>query len=201
MKRNYFTKVENKYVFNISLIFWHLFIALSSLAIVISLLVFLWSLIPSSHKKVVKQPYPAMKQFPPPVKVTLNELNLTGVKKEKAPQVAPEFVQAKPKSNEVAVIDTTGEYNFNKSINTLKELIPPSKYQWQSSGFWRYPYGKRYWEFYKQEKYRKWVITKNGINDELGFIYKKIDAKNFYDKSQILGGFISVVKILPESER
>ena len=70
MKYAYVTQVENKYVFNVSLIFWHLFIAISTLVVVTSLLVFLWSLIPASQKDVEKQPYPE------PVKVALNELQL-----------------------------------------------------------------------------------------------------------------------------
>ena len=37
MKTNYFTKIEDKYVFNLSLIFWHILIVLATLAIFISL--------------------------------------------------------------------------------------------------------------------------------------------------------------------
>ena len=58
MKTKYFEKVENKYVFNLTLIFWHIFIAISTLAIVVSLAVLLWSIIPASEKKVEKKAYP-----------------------------------------------------------------------------------------------------------------------------------------------
>mgnify|MGYP001568389495 FL=1 len=83
MKNSYVTQVENKYVFNVSLIFWHLFIALATLVIAASLVIFLWSLIPASQKDVEKQPYPE------PVKVSLNELQLE-TQKEEAPTVTPQ---------------------------------------------------------------------------------------------------------------
>jgi len=89
MKTNYFSKVENKYVFNVSLIFWHLFITLSTLAVVVCLAIFLWSIIPASQREVEKKPYPAKKQYPEPIKVELNELQIEVTKVETLPDVAP----------------------------------------------------------------------------------------------------------------
>ncbi len=199
MKTNYFTKVEDKYVFNISLIFWHIFIILSSLAILISLAVLLWSLIPAQHEKVVKKPYPTMKQFPPPLKITLNELNLGGAKEQKAPHYTKESVQRT--APQQSIKDTTGKNRFENSLNVLKTLVPPTKYSWKGSGYWNYPYGERYWNYYKQERYRKWIVTKNGINDELNYVYRTVSAQNYTDKKQLLDGINSVIKLLPETER
>ena len=200
MKTNYFSKVEDKYVFNLSLIFWHVFIALSSLAIVISIAVFLWTLVPPEQKKVLKQAYPAIRQYPAPIKVTLKELNL--VNNKKAAYVAPEPVQTTSKTTiQQPLEDTTGENGYNNSLNTLRTLIPPSKYSWRGSGYWNYPYGERYWTYYKQEKYRQWIVTKYGINDRLKSNYKKVGAKNYPDKKQLLDGYISIVKLLPEKKR
>lgn len=58
MKTNYFSKIENKYVFNVSLIVWHLFIMIATLSVLISLAIVLWSVFPPSERTVVKNPYP-----------------------------------------------------------------------------------------------------------------------------------------------
>jgi len=204
MKTNYFTKVENKYVFNVSLIFWHIFIAIATLTIVISFGTFLWTAIPASKKEVEKPAYPLKKQYPEPAKVALNELRLEEVKHEEAPQEALEPVQTTTTTKETTqpvVEDTKGKKEYENSLNTLKTLIPPSKYSWQGAGYWSYPYGERYWTFYKQEKYRQWVSTEPGLEEKLIKSYKTTNAGNYSDKKQILDGYISIIKLLPEDKR
>src|ERR1035437_10386076 len=200
LKSTYFTRVENKYVFNISLFFWHLFIALSSLVLVVSLLIFIWSIIPASHKDVEKKQYPTKRQYPEPVKVALNELQLE-VTKEEAPPVAPEQVQTTAVTTQQPIEDTKGKVEYDASLNTLKTLIPPSKYSWQGSGNWSYPYGERYWTFYKLEKYRQWNSTEAGIEEKLKTAYQRTKANNYIDKKLILDGYISVVNPLSEEKR
>ena len=202
MRTNYFTKVENKFVFNLSLIFWHIFIALSTLTIIICLVVFLWSIVPSSPREVEKQSYPAKKQYPAPVKVALNELELEVVKIEEAPPVAsePEQLTSTAPITQVPE-DTKGIIEYQNSLNSLKTLIPPSKYTWAGSGYWTYPQGERYWTFYKQEKYRQWVTTESGIDDKLKSSYKIAKANNYTEKKQMLDGYISILKLLPEEKR
>jgi len=201
MKTNYFTKVENKYVFNVSLIFWHIIIALASLVIVISLLGFLWGAIPPSHQKVVKQLYPEKKAYPAAVKVNLSELNLSDIKKEIIPDIKQEVVvikeQIKPKPAE----DLTGIDEYEAYMDSLKILIPPTKYSWNSVGYWYYPEGERYWKVYKQEKYRVWVIQENGLEEKINISFKKAGAKNYLNKKQMLKGYIYIVKLLPEIKR
>jgi len=204
MKKNYFTKVENKYVFNLSLIFWHLFIALSTVAIVVCMLVFLWSIIPPSQKNIEKQPYPEKKHYPATVKVTLNELNLGEIKQEEPPPVAPNPVYTSSTNTSMPqqpIEDTKGKKEYENSLNILKSLIPPSKYSWQGTGYWTYPSGERFWTFYKQEKYRQWIVTESGIEDKLKYSYKTTKANNYIEKKQILDGYISIIKLLPEKKR
>ena len=201
MKTKYFEKVENKYVFNFTLIFWHIFVAISTLAIVVSLGVLLWSAIPASEKKVEKQPYPEKKQYPAPVKVTLADLKLEDVKKEEAPPVSQKEVQIQAPVKQTPLEDTKGKDGYETSLNTLKTLIPPDKYSWNGSGAWSYPYGERYWTFYKLEKYRQWVSTEPGIEDKLKYAFALANAGHYIDKKQILDAYISVVRILPEEKR
>lgn len=200
MKTNYFSKVENKYVFNVSLIFWHLFIALSTLVVAASLVIFLWSIIPPSQREVEKKPYPAKREYPAPIKVNLSELQIEETKEE-APPVAPEQVQTTTTAAQPPVEDTKGKGDYDSALNTLKTLIPPAKYSWQGSGYWTYPYGERYWTVYKQEKYRQWNATELGIEDKLKAAYRRANADTYPDKKLILDGYIGVVNLLPEEKR
>ncbi|HAD14633.1 MAG TPA: hypothetical protein DCF33_19580 [Saprospirales bacterium] len=201
MKSNYFSKVENKYVFNVSLIFWHIFIGLSSLAIVVSIATFLWCLVPPSERNVEKQPYPEKQLYPEPVKVSLSELKLEEVKQEEALPVPEQVQTAATKTEQPVYEDTKGKTEYENSMNALKNLIPPSKYSWAGAGYWTYPYGERYWMVYKQEKYRQWNVTESDIEEKLKYSYNTADANNYPDKKQILDAFITVVKSLPEEKR
>jgi uncharacterized membrane protein len=200
LKSTYFTQVENKYVFNISLFFWHLFIALATLLIVVSLVMFLWSIIPASQKNVEKNTPPVKRQYPEPVKVAFNELQLD-VTKEEAPPVAPEQNQTVTKTVQKPIEDTNGKAEYESALNTLKTLIPPSKYSWQGAGYWSYPYTERYWNYYKQEKYRHWNSTEGGLEDKLNNAYHRSSAEKYPDKKIVLDGYIGVVKLLPEEKR
>lgn len=200
MRTKYFSKVEDKYVFNLSLIFWHLFIALSALVVVVSLAIFLWSIIPASQREVEKRPYPAKRQYPPPIKVGLTELQLD-VRKKEAPPVALEQINVKASITKKSIEDTEGKKGYDSSLSTLKTLIPPSKYSWKGKGYWTYPYGERYWTFYKQAKYRKWNATVSGIEDKLKYAYRRTNAVKYPDKKQILEGYLGVLKLLPENKR
>lgn len=200
MKTNYVTKIENKYVFNLSLIFWHTFIALSSVAIVVSFAILLWSLVPAWQKKVEKSPYPAKTEYPAPIAVSISELQLEGAKEE-APTLTSEQVKAISPTKQQQVEDLTGKKEYDESLTTLKNLIPPSKYSWSGSGHWIYPAGERYWIYYKQEQYRQWISTEPGIEDKLQFSYRLSEAKTYPEKKQMLDGYISIVKLFPEVKR
>ncbi len=201
MKTNYFSKIENKYVFNFALIFWHLFIALSIIAIVLSFLAFLWSIIPPSERKVEKQPYPEKQQYPVPVAVLLNELSFEDSGHLEAPPFHETSQTEVVRSEQKALEDTQGKEEYNASINALKKLIPPSKYTWTGSGYWSYPYGERYWSAYKQERYRKWNTTEASVEEKLENAYKNSNASTYINKQQLLDGFITVLNSLPEEKR
>jgi hypothetical protein len=201
MKTNYFTKIEDKYVFNISLIFWHVFIALSTVAIVLSVIVFLWSVIPPQERKVIKQSYPEKQQIPAPVAVMINELSFEEAGKVEAPPVQEINHAEVAKRKEIEYEDNQGEEEYNASINALKKLIPPSKYSWAGSGYWTYPYGERYWEVYKQERYRQWNIKEASVEDKLEKSYRVSKATTYINKKQLLDAYTTVVKLFPEEKR
>ena len=201
MKTSYFTKIEDKYVFNLSLIFWHIFIAISTVAIVVCLAVFLWSVTPAAKKKVVKQPYPEKTNYPEPVKVQLGELNLEELKQIEAPSIE-QIIPADSLAEIPTVVENMeGKKEYQASLDSLKLLIPPSKYSWEGEGYWTYPYGERFWTYYQQEKYRRWNISEEGTSYKLEASYKNSDLKTYLEKKQLLDAFIGVLKLLPEEKR
>ena len=200
MKNNYFTKVENKYVFNLSLIFWHVLITLATLAIVVSLMALLWGAIPVFHKKVVKEPYPEKKEYPAPIKVAFTELKMTDLSKVELPKIDIEMAVPQPKEQQ-PLEDLTGKVEYDALLDTLKILIPPTKYPWEGKGAWVYPQGERYWIVYRREEYRRWISTEGGIIEKLTASYRKANAKTYIEKKQLLDGYISLVRQLPESIR
>lgn len=200
MKTNYFSKVENKYVFNVSLIFWHILIALATLAIVFCIIVFLWGTIPAIQKNVMKQSYPEKKEYPVPITVTLTELNLDDLKKEEFPEIDQNKTASQPLEKK-PMEDLSGKIEYEASLDTLKILIPPAQYSWEGQGYWNYPQGKRFWDVYKREIYRQWISTEGGVTDKLNTSYRKANATNFIEKKQLLDNYIKVIKLFPENKR
>lgn len=193
MKNNrYFSKVEDKYVFNLSLIVWHFIIMLASIAAAAGILVFIWTIAPTWKEKVKKDPYPVKTEYPAPVAVNLADLNL-----QKVSPVLPqkEIVTESVNVIQEPVIDTTGLANYTVSLNIFQSLFKES--DWAGSGYWSYPNGKEYWDFYQKEKYRSWVISQPGIQSKLESSYKRTDAESYIDKKLLLDGYIDVVKDRP----
>jgi hypothetical protein len=195
MNTQYFTKVENRIVFNVSLIFWHLFIAIAILSIIVGVAVFAWSLIPSSQKKIEKQEYPTMPPLPEPVKVDFSELNLVdAVDVETNPEIKKPVLN-KPAKNQ----NGESPSQYDASLDELKKMIPTAK--WEGESYYIYPFGQRYWDVYKTEKYREKVITEVGVADKLDNIYREAKATSYNEKKQVLDAIVLVIKQLPEEKR
>jgi hypothetical protein len=194
MKNNrYFSKVEDKYVFNLSLIVWHFIIMLASIAAAAGILVFIWTIAPTWKEKVKKDPYPVKTEYPAPVAVGLSDLNLQQATTPALPQ--KEFVAEPENVKQEVVIDTTGLANYTVSFNVFKTLFKES--DWSGSGYWSYPYGKEYWDFYQKEKYRTWVVSQPGIQSKLEYAYRKMDAESYPPKKLLLDGYTDVLKNRP----
>jgi hypothetical protein len=160
----------------------------------------LWSNLPANHKKVVKQPYPEKKEYPDPVKVTVAELTIGGIENIETPNFEERIIPQVSEERE-PIQDMTGKKEYDLLYDTLKILIPPSKYSWRGSGYWSYPNGKRYWDIYQKEMYREWVITDQGLDNKLNNSFGKAKAQNYLDKKKVLGGYVGIIKLLPEEKR
>jgi len=194
MKTMYLEKVENKYVFNVSRIFWHILILIGTLAIIGGLFLYLYGIIPPAKKKIVKDPLPEKQVYPSAVTVSLNDLQLEETKKvEKKEQTPVETEEIQPKQ----IIDKTkkiekGELEYLASLDTLIKLIP-------AKGHYDYK-DRRLWDFYHDEKYRVWK-DENDIQSKLDHAFSNTNAFTFMDKKKLVDGFISQLESFPVTKR
>ena len=198
MLRKILNTIEEKYVFNISQYFWHIFISLASLALVGGILLLLWGIIPPGKDNVVKA------EYPPVVQVSADEVIASLTKQEKGIDTPVNKSEFKQVVQEVTYSDPE-ESSYNISLDSLKKLIPPDKYSWSSSGYYYYPYGERYYSRYKNTRYgnqyRQWIVKETGILEKLNDAYKKSNASNFKEKKLILNSYIELVKRFDEGKR
>jgi hypothetical protein len=201
MKTKYLKKVEEKYVFNISLIFWHLLVALAVTSAIGGALMLLWGITPTIKSSVKKDSYP------PVAIISFEELQTKVVptsEKETAKiqteTTKPPKISEDVKKEEPAKL-AAGEAEYTALVDSLKALIPPDKYAWTSKGHWEYPYGKAYWDYYKDARYRQWKVDRLGITDLLNSAYRKANANDFIAQKELLGVYISVLVQFPEEKR
>lgn len=208
MLSKYFTKVEDRFVFNISLIFWHLLVLVAAFAILIAIGVFAWSMVPSTQQQVQARTAPEKAPYPEPVQVDLSELLLV----EPTPTELMPNVQLEPISDAARttgaktapgpdVEDQTGFDEYRAAMGRLRELVPPAEHSWDGNGYWSYPYGQRYWDVYKQEKYRQWTVTEPGIEDKLEHAFKQTKATNYTAKRDLVAGLNTLLSAIPQADR
>jgi len=133
LKSTYFTQVENKYVFNVSRIFWHIFIFIGTLAIVLGIFLFLYGLIPPFKKHVEKSATPTKQAYPNAITVSLSDLKLEEIKpvKKEIAEKESEIVPETPMVDNTKKIDPA-ELDYQNSLKILQKLLP-------AKGHYEYP--------------------------------------------------------------
>lgn len=122
------------------------------------------------------------------------------LKAAELPVIADSVVIAKANEPKITE-DLTGLIEFERAMDTLKILVPPSKYSWDGQGFYDYPQGKRFWDVYKREIYRRWIVTEEGISDLLKSSFQIANANNYIQKKKLVDSYIQILKLLPEHLR
>lgn len=194
------SKIEEKYLFNISLTFWRLLIGIGAIGAVLGILLLLWGILPPIKKSVDKAKYPPIVTF------SANDLKTKVVPQQlKATTATVKEEVTKQEKNKTQEVKQSGiteaEKSFNTSLAKLKELIPAKYNAKLSSGHWYYPHGKDYWEHYRRDKYRKWIVDSKGLNGLLTSVYYKTNAKAFTEKKKIVDAYIETVQLFSEDKR
>lgn len=183
MKLSFLESFEEKFYFKTSHYFWHLLTGLGGLALVIGVLVLLWGIIPS-FKPGVKKP-----KYPDTVKVTAEEIQTIIHPAPKTTDEAATTTDKEKPAEEAKTIDPA-EKAYLAAIDSMKRLLPPEKYRWESRGHW-----ERGW-------YRnRWVVDSYGIEDRLKTVYNNTNADNFTTQKQLLDAYIALIALFPEENR
>lgn len=199
MKTKKISKFEEKYIFNISLTFWRIIIAIGILGAILGILLLLWGIIPPFKQS------PNKEKYPPIVTFSVSEL-----KEKVLPKQLRETTKSQEELKQISktetVVDkisqkTTDEINYLATYDSLKILFPKKYDTKLTKGHWYYPHGKKYWDHYKRSEYRKWIVDVRGLDDLINSVFKSINAESFLDKKRIIESYIAIVKIFQENER
>lgn len=183
---------EEKVVFQISKSIWRLIIILASLLAVAGICVFIWSIIPPSERVVEKAPYPELKG------ITLSDIQSIADKPEAQKQSQEIQENRYPVQQDRGT--TTGYPEFQRAYDSLTKLIPPEKYSYGPSGYYRQ---KSYWS-----RETEWVETDPGLLGRFWQSAKAItgtaqndDIKDYRPVAQYLHSFFPIIREFPEDKR
>jgi len=200
MKIKNLSKFEEKYIFNISLTFWRFLIAIGVLGAILGILFLIWGIVPSFKQSQKKEQYPTIVTF------SVNELKekvlpkqLSETTKSVKEEIKP-ITKTEPEVKKISKT-TQEENNYIMSLDSIRELIPKKYDSKLSKGHWYYPHGKNYWDYYKSDKYRKWIVDISGLNGLLSSVYDRINTDSFIDKKRIIDAYILTIKLFPEDKR
>jgi hypothetical protein len=172
-------------------------IALGALAIITGLTVLAYSFIPTLKRSVEKENYP------PEVKVTVSDLDLSDpIPVEKLTTSTQTSKWQKPQVDEPITeistsISSIGYSDYLSAIERLKQLIPPDKFPWAAKYEYQYPYGKNMWDYYQDEKYRKKVMTGEGIQGNIDETFEAIQTRNYKERADLLMQYFFAIKNSP----
>lgn len=189
MKLHFLETFEEKFYFKTSHIFWHLLTGLAGLALVAGIGILLWSLTPS-FKPGVKKPV-----YPEPVKVTAEEIKMRIAPPARARIVAPAPVETVPPAPTqvkpaVPTSEDPAEKAYLAAMDSLKLLLPPEKFKWETRGHWE----ESWYE-------RRWVVDYYGIADRLQSVFNNVNAEDFKSKQQLLTAYLRLIALFPEDQR
>jgi len=189
MKHQILENFEEKFYFKTSHLFWHLLSGLGGLALLAGALIFLWGLTPSMKPEVKKPAYPA------PIQVSAGEIKQQITPATRSSEITAQAtnysISAKREEqlSAAAPADSTMRA-YMASYDSLKILLPPAKFRWQTVGHWE----QTWWE-------RKWVVDVYGIDDRLQSAYEKANAKNPIAAKQLLDVYLGLLALFPVDQR
>jgi hypothetical protein len=189
MLKSFINKIEEKYVFSISQLFWHIFVALAAIGIVGGVLLFFWGVIPAFKSSVEKEPYPPM------ASVSVDELKAALAPPKRTERVAQWQVPTQQVQPPVSTDASPQEIAYRASLDTMQRLIPPSKYNWGAEGYLEYPYGPNY------PQYARWVQRAPSVLERLESAFSQSGITSFNEKKQLLDTHIVVVRQFKEEAR
>lgn len=187
--RNYLEKLEEKFVFRTSHMFFHILVGAAMLVIIGGILLFLWGMTPSFKPGVSKSDYP------PVVEVTTQELAAAVLPKaelEKGAVASDAGNTANPAPAQTAdqIAADPSQKAYETLIDSLQVLLPPEKFSWVDQGHWQRSYYQN-----------RWVVDVYGIQSRLNAAFNSANARSFDDKATVLRSYLPLLSGFEETER
>ena len=182
-----FEKFEENFYFKISRVFWHGLLVLGSLALVVGAAILIWGITPSFMGSVEKPNYP------PPIKVSAGELKALMFPGQSTVPSVPSAAQPAPVSQPPSPQQKSADKQglaYESALNSLRALLPPEKFAWQSRGHWVQSWFQR-----------QWVVDVVGIEDQLQSLYSAISATDYAPRTKVLDAFVGLIKLYPVEQR
>ena len=189
--RNYLEKLEEKFVFRTSHMFFHILVGAAMLVIIGGILLFLWGMTPSFKPGVSKS------EYPPVVEVTTQELAAAVLPKAElekgtAASEAGTVTAGDPGEAPAAAQSSVdpAQKMYEDQIDSLKALLPPEKFSWVDQGHWQRSYYRN-----------RWVVDVYGIQSRLNAAFSSANARSFDDKAIVLRSYLPLLSGFEETER
>ncbi len=201
MIKSLITKIEEKYVFNISTFVWHVLVGLAGLGLIAGLGLLIWGVIPAFKSSVQKDSYPPLAVVSAEeVEISLNPQ--TAKKGQQTERPAP-ATQTKQQTEQPisSSFDAEGEKLYNAVLDSLRTLLPEAKFAWHSQGYWEYPYGENTYNYSRDERYRRWIVREYGIYDLLNTVFDRTGTQTSRDKATLVSAYLSIIRQFPDEER
>lgn len=189
--RHYLEKLEEKFVFRTSHMFFHILVGAAMLVIAGGILLLLWGMTPSLKPGVSKS------EYPPVVEVSAQELAAAVLPKaelekgtvagEAGTATAAEPAAAQPAAQSPA---DPSQQAYEELIDSLKILLPPEKYSWVDRGHWQRGYYQN-----------RWVIDSYGIQSRLNAAFNTANARAYGDKATVLRSYLPLIAAFEEADR
>jgi hypothetical protein len=186
---SYFEKVEDKYVFQFSRLFWHLLIFCCTIALIAGVGLLIYSIFPRFKEDVPEPTEIIKRQYPPAPEIKLEDLKLSNTKvdiKSESKSFSP------PTINEVEVKRvpvSADEKDYIASLDILKRIIPEQY-------VFKYPQGEAAYNFTKDERYRIKVDLRN-IENRLDRAFRLIALEDNLRKKEFVDSVISFLRNKP----
>lgn len=200
MFTKYFSKVEEKYVFNISTTVWHILVGLAGLGLVAGFGLLIWGVIPTFKSSVQKDSYPPLTAVSAEeVEISLNPQTTKKGQQTERPAAATQTKQQTEQP--ISSSFDEGEKLYNAVLDSLRTLLPEAKFAWNSQGYYQYPYGENTYNYYRDERYRRWIVREYGIYDLLNTAFNRTGTQTSRDKAMLASAYLPNIRQFPDEER
>lgn len=200
MENKKISQVEEKYLFGLSKIIWRFFVGIVAMAMLGSLLLFMWSIIPVRKIKIEKSPYP------PEIEVLASDVAsvITDAQKviNKEGDANSQIVESGGQAGVDSISETTEVIKgWELAQANIKKYSDAAGIPWESSGYWYFPYGESAYNRYKYDHLRVWIKNEIGYKEILSSAFGKCNAVSLKEKTRLVNELVKLLDFFPSENQ